>query len=116
MKHATPVRSLSQGVLFALVPFLTLAVLAVGVFGLTAWLDGGVAGWWLKVSRFFAGDGNVVDAEVLSETAEVVAAVLAIAITVVAIVVELAANRYTHRPDSTNPVCKYPEVAHLHIH
>jgi hypothetical protein len=35
--------------------------------------------------------------ETLSNAAEVVAAVLAIAITVVAIVVELAANRYTHR-------------------
>ena len=33
----------------------------------------------------------------LANAAEVVAAVLAIAITVVAIVVELAANRYSHR-------------------
>ncbi len=35
--------------------------------------------------------------EILASTAEVVAAVLGLAITVVAIVVELAANRYTHR-------------------
>ncbi|MDJ0656080.1 MAG: DUF2254 family protein [Xanthomonadales bacterium] len=48
-------------------------------------------GAWLKSL-----DANV-PLELLSNSAEVVAAVLAVAITVVAIVVELAATRYSHR-------------------
>ncbi|MFW5875225.1 MAG: DUF2254 family protein [Myxococcota bacterium] len=65
-----------------------------------------LAVFWMDV----VGERNLVDAlalfyhpnpasamGTLSNAAEVVAAVLAIAITVVAIIVELAANRYTHR-------------------
>ena len=45
----------------------------------------------------FAGVGGSPDAEAAATAAEVTAGVLAIAVTVVAIVLELAANRYTHR-------------------
>ena len=77
-------------------PAAALAASAAGLFGLSAWLEyraavgaSGLAAW---LANF--------DAEsalgAVSNTAEVVAAVLAIAITVVAIVVELNANRYSH--------------------
>lgn len=77
-----------------LIPFSILLGVATSLFVLTFWIDA-------------AGDGerfnlilhpNAASAEsTLSNAAEVIAAVLGIAVTVVAIVVELAANRYTHR-------------------
>ncbi len=77
-----------------LIPLSILLGIATALFVLTFWVDA-------------AGDGerfrllwhpNPESAEAtLSNAAEVIAAVLGIAVTVVAIVVELAANRYTHR-------------------
>ncbi len=79
------------------VPFFLLLIASVGVFGLTFILDVRHAG---PASDAFSllFDPNPSSAlGTLSSAGEVVAAVLAIAITVVAIIVELAANRYTHR-------------------
>jgi hypothetical protein len=92
--------------LFAALPFGGVLALAVVVFALAAWLEGvaGVfradpAAWWSRLDHQAAVDA-------ISSAAEVVAGVLAIAITVVAIVVELAANRYT--PKITNLFVRHP--------
>ncbi|HEY5646915.1 MAG TPA: DUF2254 family protein [Pseudomonadales bacterium] len=74
--------------------FLALAGAAFGLLLITAALGGAAIvldprGWYRALD-----DQSVLEAA--SNTAEVVAAVLAIAITVVAIVVELAATRYSH--------------------
>ncbi|MAE96747.1 MAG: hypothetical protein CL910_19030 [Deltaproteobacteria bacterium] len=76
--------------------FLALALASLGLFLGILWLEGASdlflhPGEWLARLRPEVAEGT------LSNAAEVVAGVLAIAITVVAIVVELAANRYTHR-------------------
>jgi hypothetical protein len=80
-----------------LLPLSILLGAALTVFLSTYWLDvAGVVDPWAALSLFF--DPNPESAaNTLSNSGEIVAAVLAIAITVVAIVVELAANRYTHR-------------------
>ncbi len=76
--------------------FFGLLGLALGLFALVAWLEStpgqsqGAFGWLARLEGHGAMDR-------IASSAEVVAGVLAIAITVVAIVVELAANRYTHR-------------------
>lgn len=74
--------------------FLSLAGAALALWLLTAALGGATVvldpGGWLRSLD----DQDVLEA--VGNTAEVVAAVLAIAITVVAIVVELAATRYSH--------------------
>jgi hypothetical protein len=64
-----------------------------------------ILSWWLEGSGFVPFDpilrlvqiDQTTASEVLSNAAEVIAGVLAMAVTVVAIVVELAANRYNHR-------------------
>ncbi len=83
--------------------------LAVAVFAVAVWLEGFAeiffgepAAWWSRLDRETALDA-------ISSAAEVVAGVLAIAITVVAIVVELAANRYT--PKLTNLFLRHPTNA-----
>jgi hypothetical protein len=80
-----------------MLPFAGILLVSMLIFAVTSWLEGirGIAGdgqylWLVRLEPKAAVD-------TLSNAAEVVAAVLAIAITVVAIVVELAANRYTHR-------------------
>jgi len=79
-----------------IVPASALGVSTLGLFAFSSWLEhrasrgsGGLTAW---LARFDA--ESVLGA--VSNTAEVVAAVLAIAITVVAIVVELNATRYSH--------------------
>ncbi|MBK8169987.1 MAG: DUF2254 domain-containing protein [Sandaracinaceae bacterium] len=72
------------GVAFA---FFTLAFVA------DAWGAGGLA----RMGQLITHPNPQSASNTLSNAGEVVAAVLAIAITVVAIVVELASNRYTHR-------------------
>lgn len=76
-------------------PFGGILLLAVIVFGLVGWLEtpGGQGGLLAALARL--DDAAAMDR--VANSAEVVAGVLAVAITVVAIVVELAANRYTHR-------------------
>jgi hypothetical protein len=95
--------------LLTAVAFGGLLGLAVVVFALAAWLEGFAdvfradpAAWWSRLDRQAALDA-------ISSAAEVVAGVLAIAITVVAIVVELAANRYT--PKITNLFVRHPTNA-----
>jgi hypothetical protein len=67
-------------------------VLATGIFA--GWLEADLVTRALEGVAALAPAGVV---EALDNTAEVMAGVLAITITVVAIVTELAANRYTHR-------------------
>jgi len=95
--------------LLTALPFAGLLALAVVVFVVAAWLEGvlGVfradpAAWWSRLDHHAALDA-------IASAAEVVAGVLAIAITVVAIVVELAANRYT--PKITNLFVRHPTNA-----
>jgi len=78
-----------------LYPLSILASAALAVFVMTFWID---AGGNLDAAFDRLLHPNPDSArEAISNTAEVVSAVLGIAITVVAIVVELASNRYTHR-------------------
>ncbi|MEM8769533.1 MAG: DUF2254 family protein, partial [Pseudomonadota bacterium] len=78
----------------ALLTFLSLAFTALALWLMTAGIGGAMI--LQNPAAWFAGldDNGALDA--VGNAAEVVAAVLAIAITVVAIVVELAANRYSH--------------------
>jgi len=81
---------------WAAVVFFGLLGLALGLFALVGWLES-VPGQSHAAFDFrvrLDGPGAM---DRIASAAEVVAGVLAIAITVVAIVVELAANRYTHR-------------------
>jgi hypothetical protein len=78
----------------ALIYFCGLALTALVLWGLTATL--GSANIIADPEAWLAGLDEAGALEAVSNTAEVVAAVLAIAITVVAIVVELAATRFSH--------------------
>jgi hypothetical protein len=70
---------------------------AVLVFAVTYLIDALASGDASAALALFYDPNPASAANTLSNAGEIVAAVLAIAITVVAIVVELAANRYTHR-------------------
>jgi len=79
-------------------PLLVLLGLSVALFAASTWLDrllapGSLPSLW-RVLIYPPNDAAI---QTLSTAGQTVAAVLAIAITVVAIVVELAANRYTPR-------------------
>jgi len=80
-----------------LLPLSILLGCALTVFILTYWLDASGEADPRAALRLFFDPNPESAANTLSNSGEIVAAVLAIAITVVAIVVELAANRYTHR-------------------
>lgn len=80
-----------------LVPLSLLLGAALCVFTLTFLLDVASHPDPLAVFELLVRPRPAAAGETLSNAGEIVAAVLAIAITVVAIVVELAANRYTHR-------------------
>lgn len=67
-----------------------LSLVALGFLELAALRSPAPGPWWLELDPDLLGT-------TVSESAEVVAAVLALAITVVAIVVELAATRFSHR-------------------
>jgi len=77
-----------------LFPLMLLLGVSVAVFLLTFWIDTG--GDFSHLVRLYHPNADAA-ANALSSAGEVVAAVLGIAITVVAIIVELASNRYTHR-------------------
>ncbi len=79
-----------------ILPALALAASAIGLFALGAWFEHLGAGKDQPLAAWLTHFDAQTALGAVSNTAEVVAAVLAIAITVVAIVVELAANRYTH--------------------
>jgi hypothetical protein len=81
-----------------LIPLSVLAGAAVlllaGTLGVDGWFGGpGALPYWARLWH----PTPAAAANTLSNAGEVVAAVLAIALTVVAIIVELASNRYTHR-------------------
>jgi Predicted membrane protein (DUF2254) len=75
--------------------FAVLLGLAALLLALASWLEGSDA--WRHPLRWLASLDNTGALALLASSAQIVAGVLAILITVVAIVVELAANRYTHR-------------------
>jgi hypothetical protein len=75
--------------------FAVLAALTAALLALASWLEGSEA--WRHPLRWLASLDSAAALSVLAGSAQIVAGVLAILITVVAIVVELAANRYTHR-------------------
>lgn len=80
-----------------ILPLSILLGAALTVFVITYWVDASGTGNAAEALRLFFHPNPNSALGTLSNASEVVAAVLAIAITVVAIVVELAANRYTHR-------------------
>ncbi|MDH3429756.1 MAG: DUF2254 domain-containing protein [Gammaproteobacteria bacterium] len=77
--------------------FFGISVVTLLVFLISLALEGVFAGPERGLVERLTSLGPDVTFEVLTNAAELLAAVLAIAITVVAIVVELAANRYSHR-------------------
>jgi hypothetical protein len=79
--------------LLALGLLATATVLYQGV----SWLEGFGVGFETDPSRWLAGIDRASALAAVGNAAEVISALLAIVITVVAIVVELAATRYTHR-------------------
>lgn len=74
-----------------------LLAISLGVFALVRLLEGGGIDLLADPTAYLRSIDHDVAADRISSAAELVAGVLAILITVVAIVVELAANRYTHR-------------------
>ena len=79
-----------------LLPFAPLLVLALALFVLASWLES-APGVSYQPTEWLARLDHATAADLLGVAAQLVAGVLAIVITVAAIVVELAANRYTHR-------------------
>ncbi|MEM9067679.1 MAG: DUF2254 family protein [Myxococcota bacterium] len=77
-----------------LLPLSILLVEALAIFVATFWVDSG--GALSRLELLYHHDPEVAH-NAISNAGEVVAGVLGIAITVVAIIVELASNRYTHR-------------------
>ena len=75
--------------------FAVLLGLALLLFAPASWLEGSDA--WRHPLRWLASLDSAAALSVLSGSAQIVAGALAILITVAAIVVELAATRYTHR-------------------
>jgi hypothetical protein len=85
-----------QGAARDLAPFLLLLALALGLFALARWLERPAAGGLDPLGDLRGIEPDAAAAAMATAT-QVVAGVLSIVITVAAIVVELAANRYTHR-------------------
>lgn len=80
-----------------LLPFSILASVCLTIFVLTSLADGVVTGDTFGMLRLAYHPHPDAAANTLANAGEIVAAVLAIALTVVAIIVELASNRYTPR-------------------
>ena len=78
-----------------LLPFAALIVLSAALVAIASWLEG--SGAWRHPLHWLATLDQDAAASLMSDSAQVVAGMLAILITVVAIVVELSATRYTHR-------------------
>ena len=90
-------RKVFDGLGIWLIPFGVVLVGALAVFGITVFLDAVGAEHPAHVLALLIRPNPISAQYTLSGAGQVVAAVLAIALTVVAIVVELASNRYTHR-------------------
>ena len=84
-------RKRHAGLLF----FAALLASSAGLIAAAGWLDG--SGAWRHPLIWLATLGQAEALSVLSDAAQVLAGVLAILVTVVAIVLELSATRYTHR-------------------
>lgn len=80
-----------------LIPFSVLLAAAVALLASTLWVDIHVLGESSRVLFLMFHPNPSAAANTLGNAGEIVAAVLAIALTVVSIIVELASNRYTHR-------------------
>ncbi|TFG86840.1 MAG: DUF2254 domain-containing protein [Chromatiales bacterium] len=78
-----------------LLPFAALIVLSVALVALASWIEG--SGAWRHPVRWLGTLDQDATVSLMSDSAQVVAGMLAILITVVAIVLELSATRYTHR-------------------
>ena len=74
-----------------------LLVTAALLYLLVSWLEGFGLSFETDPSRWLAGVDRAAALDAVGSAAEVISGLLAIVITVVAIVVELAATRYTHR-------------------
>ena len=81
----------------AILTVTTITVLVFALIYLSVLLQGNFNSILSSPSRWFSELDSSTAFEIVTTSAELLAAVLAIAITVVAIVVELAANRYSHR-------------------
>ena len=81
----------------AVIAFLAILVVAATLIGIAIILQGTSANLIVSPAEWLRTVDNSVAFDAVSTAAELLAAILAIAITVVAIVVELAANRYSHR-------------------
>lgn len=81
----------NAGLLF----FAVLLASSAGLVAAASWLDG--SGAWRHPLIWLATLGQAEALSLLSDAAQVLAGVLAILVTVVAIVLELSATRYTHR-------------------
>ena len=80
-----------------LMPFSVLLAAALCLLASTLWVDTHVDGEGARVLFLMFHPNPAAAANTLGNAGEIVAAVLAIALTVVSIIVELASNRYTHR-------------------
>ena len=96
LAHIGPSRRPTAASAQATVSFVALFVVALVMAVILAALEG-MGRFWLDPEGWLASLDPMSALDTLSNAAEVVAGVLAIAITVVAIVVQLAATRYTHR-------------------
>lgn len=96
LAHLDPSRRPTAASAQATVSFVALFVVALVMAVILAALEG-MGSFWLDPEGWLSGLDPMSALDTLSNAAEVVAGVLAIAITVVAIVVQLAATRYTHR-------------------
>lgn len=86
-----PIPGRRNGLLF----FAALLISSAGLVATAGWLEG--SGAWRHPLTWFATLGQAEALSLLSGAAQVLAGVLAILVTVVAIVLELSATRYTHR-------------------
>lgn len=84
----------------SLLTLLAILVITLALFAMTLALQSGGTSMLSHPMQWLAALDEQRSFEVVSNAADLVAAILAIAITVVAIIVELAANRYSHRISS----------------
>jgi hypothetical protein len=81
----------------AIIALATIFVVTFALISFSLLLQGNFGSILSHPVQWFNGLDSSIAFDIVSTTAELLAAVLAIAVTVIAIVVELAANRYSHR-------------------
>jgi len=92
-----PANERRNAIIIAIIAFMVLAVASLGMLVVASFLGNVELTAFTDPGRWLRELDPDVAFDILSNSAELVAGVLAIAITVVAIVVELAATRYSHR-------------------